>query len=231
MTNEVNHTRNGNRTAEISTGAIAILVSFLVVAAIITNQEIIPDYGNIYEDISYLSENLGRFTINSYIWLVNAILIILLGPAILLTFISHKKTSAYLASFLVSSTGIVFIAYANKGFDIIFLLKEYLKSPDIESESLMTIAMSYQISKMHLQLTAYTLAGLSAVILGLLVIKTGLLPRFIGGFAIPGGLIYASYGWLSMNSIIFSFGRLFFILSLLIFGSILLLRGTRSRES
>ena len=230
MANEVNNKRNGNRTAEISTGFTAILISFLVVAAIITNQEIIPDYSNISEDISFLSENLGRFTINTYIWLINAILIVLLGPAILLTFISYKKTLAYLASFLVSSTGIVFIFFANKGFDIIFLLKEYLKSPEIESESLMTIIMSFLISKMHLQLTAYTLAGLSAVILGLLVIKTGLLPRFIGWLSIAGGLIYATYGWVSMNSLIFSFGRLLFILSLLIFGSVLLLRGTRNKR-
>jgi len=192
MANENNHKRNGNRTAEISTGFLAILVSFLVVAAIITNQEIIPDFENIFEDISFLSDNLDRFTINTYIWLVNAILIIMLGPAILLTFISHKKTAAYLSSFLITSTGIVFIFYANKSFDIIFLLKEYLKSPEVESGPLITIAMSFLISKMHLQLTAYTLAGLSAVILGLLVVRTGSLPRFLGWLSIAGGLIYAS---------------------------------------
>jgi hypothetical protein len=200
------------------------------VAAIITNQEITPDYGNIYEDISFLSENLLRFTVNTYTWLVNAILIVLLGPAILLTFIAHEKTSSYLASFLVTCTGIVYIFYANKTFDIIFLLKEYLKSPEIESDPLMTIAMGFLISKMNLQLIAYTLAGLSAVILGLLVVRTGLLPRFIGWLAMAGGLIYASYGWVSMNSLIFSFGRLFFVLSLIIFGSVLLLRGTRNKR-
>jgi len=229
MANNNNHTKNGNRTAEISAGLVAILISFLVVAAIITNQEIVPDQGNIYEDLSFLSENLGRYSVNTYIWLVNAILILMLGPAVLLTFISREKTAAYLASFLISGTGIVYIFFANKGFDVIFVLKEYLKSPEIESESLSTLAMSYLVSKMHLQVTAYTLAGLSAVILGLLVIRTRLLPAFLGYLAIAGGLIYASYGWVSMNSLIFSFGRLFFILSLLIFGSILLLRGTRNK--
>jgi len=225
--------KNGNRRAEIPAGLVAIFVSFFVVAAIVTHLDIIPDYTNIHEDLSYLGENLNRLTLNTFCWLINSILIILLGAGILISFLPHSRSSSYLAAFLISSTGIVYLFYSINGFNLIYLVNEYLKTPDIESEALTTIALEFLITKSSLQLVAYTLAGISAVILGQFVARTGYLPRFIGWMAILGGLVYATYGWVSLDSIIFSIGRLLFILSLILFGSYLLLRGTivKKKES
>jgi hypothetical protein len=87
------------------------------------------------------------------------------------------------------------------------------------------------INKTNLQLIAYTLTGISSVILGSLIARTGYLPRFIGWMSITGGLVYMVFGWLDTESLIFSAGRVIFVLSLLLFGSFLLLRGTRDKKS
>ena len=85
------------------------------------------------------------------------------------------------------------------------------------------------VSRSNLQLAAYTLVGISSIILGLLIASSGLLPRFIGWVAIFGGLIYASFGWIGIDHILFMVGRLLFLLALIILGSFLLLRGTRKK--
>jgi hypothetical protein len=72
--------------------------------------------------------------------------------------------------------------------------------------------------------------GISSIILGLLIASSGLLPRFIGWVAIFGGLIYASFGWIDIDHILFMVGRLLFLLALIILGSFLLLRGTKKKS-
>jgi uncharacterized membrane protein YfcA len=93
-----------------------------------------------------------------------------------------------------------------------------------------SLAYKIMVSKTNLQLAAYTLAGLSSLILGLLIASTGHLPRFIGWLAILGGMIYASFGWISTDHILFTIGRLLFIIALILLGSYLLLRGLVRRE-
>ena len=80
------------------------------------------------------------------------------------------------------------------------------------------------------KLTAYTLAGLSSIILGLLIASTGHLPRLIGWLGILGGLAYGSIGWIDVNHILFTAGRLLFLIALVLLGSFLLLRGLVRKE-
>ncbi len=218
------------RGVERLAGVIALLISFLVVAAIFTSLDIYPEYINIHEDLSYLGENLDRLLLNTWIWFLNSILIILLGPLILMSFLPYGRSSAYLAAFLISTTGILYMIFSANSHDLIFLVKDYLKSAGSETDIMASLAYKIMVSKSNLQLAAYTLAGLSSMILGLMIASTGHLPRFIGWLAIVGGLIYASFGWISTNHILFTIGRLFFILALILLGSYLLLRGLVRRE-
>ena len=211
-------------------GTITLLISFLVVAAIFTSLDIYPEYINIHEDLSYLGENLERLTLNTWIWFLNAILIILLGPLLLMSFLPYGRSSSYLAAFLISTTGILYMIFAVNGHNLIFLVKDYLKSAGTETEIMASLAYKLMVHKNNLLLAAYTLAGLSSLILGLLIASTGHLPRFIGWMAIFGGLIYASFGWISTDNILFTIGRLFFIIALILLGSFLLLRGLVRRE-
>lgn len=219
------------RGVERLAGSITLLISFLVVAAIFTSLDIFPEFVNIHEDLSYLGENLERLRLNTWIWFLNSILIILLGPLLLMSFLPYGRSSAYLAAFLISTTGILYMIFSVNGHNLIFLVRDYLKSAGDESEIMASLAYKLMIHKMNLQLAAYTLAGLSSVILGLLIASTGHLPRFIGWLAIFGGLIYASFGWISVDNILFTIGRLFFIIALILLGSILLLRGLVRKEN
>ncbi len=218
------------RGVERLAGTIALLISFLVVASIFTSLDIYPEYINIHEDLSYLSENLERLQLNTWIWFLNSILIILLGPLILMSFLPYGRSSSYLAAFLISTTGILYMIYSVNGHNLIFLVRDYLKSSGTETDIMAGLSYKIMISKTNLQLAAYTLAGLSSIILGLLIASTGHLPRFIGWLAIVGGLIYASFGWISTDNILFTIGRLFFILALILLGSFLLLKGLVWRE-
>ena len=115
--------------------------------------------------------------------------------------------------------------FAVNGHNLIFLVKDYLKLAGDENEIMASLAYQIMVHRTNLQLAAFTLAGLSSLILGLLISSTGHLPRPIGWIAIFGGLIYASFGWISTDNILFTIGRLFFIIALLLLGSFLLLRG------
>lgn len=213
------------RGVERLAGIIALLISFLVVAAIFTSLDIYPEYINIYEDLSYLVENIERLRLNTWIWFVNSILIILFGPLILMSFLPHGRSSSYLAAFLISTTGILYMIFAVNGHNMIFLAADYTKSAGDEVDIMANLVYNIMVTKTHLQLAAYTLAGLSSMILGLLIASTGHLPRFIGWLAIFGGMIYAIFGWISTDNLLFTIGRLFFILSLILLGSYLLLKG------
>jgi hypothetical protein len=198
---------NKKRGVERLAGITALLITFLVVAAILTAIDIKPDYINIHEDLSYLGDNIDRLWLNSMIWFTTSVLIVLFGPLILMSFLPYGRSSAYLAAFLISTTGILYIIITINGLNIFIL-----------------------VSRSNLQLAAYTLVGISSIILGLLIASSGLLPRFIGWVAIFGGLIYASFGWIGIDHILFMVGRLLFLLALFILGSFLLLRGTKKKS-
>ena len=218
------------RGVERLAGLAALFISFLVVAAIFTSLDIDPEFINIHEDLAYLGENLERLRINTLIWFVNAIIIILFGPLILMSFLPHGRSSAYLAAFLISATGFLYLTFSVNGYNIIYLVKDYLKAAGTETDTMASLAYNILIHKTNLQQAAYTLAGLSSMILGLLIARTGHLPRFIGWMAILGGMIYASFGWISTDNLLFTLGRLLFVISLILLGSILVLRGIKKQK-
>jgi hypothetical protein len=220
---------NKKRGIERLAGITALLITFLVVAAILTAIDIKPDYINVHEDLSYLGDNIDRLWLNSIIWFVTAVLIVLFGPLILMSFLPYGRSSAYLAAFLISTTGILYIIIAINGLNMISMVTAYQGSSGQETDYIANISYFILVSRSNLQLAAYTLVGISSIILGLLIASSGLLPRFIGWVAIFGGLIYASFGWIGIDHILFMVGRLLFLLALIILGSFLLLRGTRKK--
>ena len=220
---------NKKRGVERLAGITALLITFLVVAAILTSIDIKPDFINIHEDLSYLGDNIDRLWLNSIIWFVTSVLIVILGPLILMSFLPYGRSSAYLAAFLISTTGLLYIFIAMNGFNMINMVTVYQTSTGQETDSIDNISYFMLVSRTNMQLAAYTLVGISSIILGLLIASSGLLPRFIGWLAIFGGLIYASFGWIDMDDILFIVGRLLFLLALIILGSFLLLRGTRKK--
>jgi hypothetical protein len=222
---------NGNRKIERPSGFLAIIISFLVILSILTQLDLKPNYSNILEDLSFLNENIIRLKINAFIWLINAILIIFLGPSVLMTFLPHGRSSSYLAAFLISATGILYLLFTANCFNIISVVKEYIALVDTTNSFLPSLAFNLLITRTNLQMIAYTLTGISAIVLGSLIARTGYLPRFIGWMSIIGGLIYIAFGWFDPESLVFVAGRVIFVLSLLFFGSYLLLRGTINRKS
>lgn len=220
---------NKKRGVERLAGITALLISFLVVAAILTGIDIKPDYINIHEDLTYLGDNIDRLWLNSIVWFVTSVLIVLFGPLILMSFLPYGRSSAYLAAFLISITGLLYLIIAINGLNMINMVPVYQASSGQETDYIANISYFILVSRSNMQLAAYTLVGISSIILGLLIASSGLLPRFIGWLAIFGGLIYASFGWIGIDHILFMVGRLLFLLALIILGSFLLLRGTRKK--
>jgi len=219
----------GNRKVERPSGLLVIIISFLIIASILTQLDIKPNYSNILDDLSFLGENIIRLKINAFLWLLNSVLIILFGPAILITFLPYRRTLPYSAAFLISATGIIYLFYTATCFNINSVVIEYSSTSDDVKSILPSIAYSMLINKTTLQLLAYTLTGISALVLGSFITWTGYLPRLIGLMSVAGGLIYIVFGWLDLENLVFSAGRVIFVISLMLFGIYLLLRGTRSK--
>jgi hypothetical protein len=220
---------NKKRGVERLAGTVALLITFLVVAAILTALDIEPEVATIHEDLSYLGENLDRLWLNSIIWFTVSVLIVMFGPLILMSFLPYGRSSAYLAAFLISTTGILYIITSVNGLNMIRMVTAYMASTGPETEYLANLSFYILMSRSNLQLAAFTLVGISSFILGLLIASSGLLPRGIGWVAIFGGLIYASFGWIGIEHLLFMVGRLLFLLALILVGSFLLLRGTRKK--
>jgi hypothetical protein len=217
---------NKKRGVERLAGITALIISFLLVVAILTALDIKPEDINIHEDLAYLGEHVERLRLNTLIWFITAIIIILFGPLILMSFLTYGRSSSYLAAFLISTTGILYLIIAINGFNLIQLIAVYLDSSGEDIDRMASLLYLILITRSSLQLAAYSLVGISSIILGLLIASSGLLPRLIGWVAILGGLIYASFGWIGLDEIIFMVGRLLFLLALILLGSYLLLRGT-----
>ncbi|MBA7551258.1 hypothetical protein ES705_43797 [subsurface metagenome] len=219
-----------SRGVERFAGMTGLLISFLVVTAIFTGLDINPEFAVIHEDLAYLGENLFRLRIDNLVWFINSILIIIFGPLILMSFLSQGRSSAYLAAFLICTTGIIYLIFAVNGFNLIYLIRDYLGAEGSETELLASLSYHILITKTNLQLTAYSLAGISSVIVGLMIVRSGSIPRFIGWVAITGGMIYGCTGWINAESVLFTLGRLLFVLSLILLGAVLLLRGKKKQK-
>jgi hypothetical protein len=221
---------NGDRLLEKITGLLILIIAFLAVTGILTNLDVSPDYQNIHEDTAYLGENLLRFTVNTYIWLLIAILIILLGPLLMTVFLPSGTAALYASTFMICSTGIIYLLYAINGFNLLQYIRDLRSETGEATDFLAYFSLNSIIIRQKLHLSAFTTSGISTILIGIHVIKSKQLPVFIGWFILGGGLLYAVFGWFSMQNLIFSSGRLIFILSLIIFGSYLLLAGTKTRS-
>lgn len=215
------------RGIERLTGITGLLISFLVIASIFTGMDLQPGLASMTDDFAYLWENLERLRLDNIIWFANSILIILFGPLILMSFLPHGRSSAYLAAFLITSTGMLYLMFAVQGYQLIYLIREVQWVE--EGDGMVAVQLAFQIlvTKAGLKLAAYCLAGISSIILGILIARSGHLPRFIGWMGIAGGMVYGSAGWFSTESILFTAGRLLFVLSLTLLGSYLLLKGIK----
>ncbi len=229
MSNKLRKSKNGNRVSEIITGLLILCISFLVVSAIITQQDINPDYSTLHEDLQYLNNHLERLILNTFIWLINSILIILLGPFILLSFLPYGRSAPYVISFLISTTGIMYMLFSIFGFNLSEYAKLYEEFSEENQNFIVLMAMNVILTKSALQLIAYTLTGLSAILLGSFIVIKGYIPRIIGWMATLSGLVYATFGWINVDSLVFTIGRIFLVISLITFGSYLFLRGTTKK--
>lgn len=219
-----------SRGVERLAGITGLLISFMVVTAIFSGLTVNPEFTVIHEDLAYLGENLFRLRIDNLVWFINSILIILFGPLILMSFQSQRISSVYLAAFLISATGIIYLIFAVNGFNLIYLVREYLGAEGTEAELMASLSYHILLTRRNLQLTAYSLAGISSVILGFMVVRSGIVPRFIGWVAITGGMIFGCTGWINADSVLFTLGKLLFVLSLILFGAVLLLRGKKKQK-
>jgi hypothetical protein len=219
----------GKRPLEKITGLIILIIAFLAVSAILTDLDVSPEYMSIREDMTYLGENFFRLTVNTYLWFLNAILIILLGPILFIVFPPSRNAALYAGTFMICSTGIIYLFYAINGFNLLQYTRDFQKETGEATDFLAYFSLNSIIIRQKLHLSAFTTSGISTFLIGIHVIKSRHLPVFIGWFVLFGGLIYAIFGWFSMQNLIFSTGRLVFILSLILFGSFLLLSGIKTR--
>ena len=220
---------HSNRPLERTTGLLILIIAFLGVAAILTNLDVVPDYSNISEDLSYLGENQPRFIFNTYLWFVNGILIILLGPFLMSVFLPSRSATLFASTFMISSTGIIYLFYAINGFNLLQYIRDFQTETSQARDFLTYFALNTAIIRQKLHLSAFSTSGISTILIGIHLARSRQLPAIIGWFVLTGGLIYGIFGWFSTQNLIFSAGRLIFILSLIIFGGYLMLSGIKTR--
>jgi hypothetical protein len=225
---QTNKNVKNNRPLERTTGLVLLLIAFLAVVSILTNLDVNPDYTSVREDITYLGENLPRLAVNTYLWLLNGMLVILLGPLLMTVFLPSLRPLPLASAFMISSTGIIYLFYAIHGFSLLQYTRDFMTGTEQATDFLAYFSLNAIIIRQKLQLAAITTSGISTILIGSHIIHLRQLPAFIGWFILIGGLIYAVFSWFGMQNLIFSAGRMIFILSLIISGSYLMLSGIKT---
>lgn len=210
------------------TGLLTILIGLLAVAAIFTNLDLVPEYDHAAEDTLYLADNLPRLAVNSWTWLANSMMIIIFSPMVYLLFRQGSRLLSLIMACLVFMTGMLYLLYGLRGFELMELAGSFsMLNPD-GGGNLETLAVYTLSVRQHLQLAAFTMAGTGAVFFGCYILVHRSLPSFTAILALIGGTLYAVFGWTGRDNLLFSAGRLMFIMNLLVAGSYLLFRGLRT---
>ncbi len=216
------------RRTQVRAGLLSFLLSAGIITALLTTVDIEPVYEDFSEELNYLINNLDRFQLHSFIWLANSIVIIALAPYLLIAFLPVSRNTPYLVGFLILATGFLYLMSTIHNFTIIQLLQDYQAGGEETARQIISLqVLSTLHLKQNIQMICYTLAGLSAFFLGIFMILNRSVPTYLGILAVPAGVIYGLYGWIDLSSIIFTSGRLLFILSVLILSGHLLFFGIK----
>lgn len=207
---------------------LTLLLSAGIIAGLLTTVDIEPVYENFSEELIYLINNLERFQLHTFVWLANSIIIIALAPYLLIAFLPVSRNTPYLVGFLILATGFLYLMSTIHGFTMIQSLQDYQESQDETIRQIISLeVLSSFHMRQNIQMICYTLAGLSAFFLGVFMILNRSIPTYLGILAVPAGVVYGLYGWIDLSSIVFTSGRILFILSILILAGHMLFFGIK----
>jgi len=226
MDNQTTYDRNTDRL----TGIIILLVFITLIINELTSTVIKTDLHGIHDSLKYIGEHYILFVTNTVLWIVNLILLIALAAAFLLALKIHHNTLSHFIAFGFAATGLTIMVAAAGSLSLISITNEYLKATGIESDIIAINGLSIAELRENSFLIAFTFEGLSVVLLGLLIVISRSLPKWIGWISIIGGFIFATFCWQDLNSKIFFLGRMLIILSLFLIGARLLIKGSFKAE-
>jgi hypothetical protein len=206
------------RNPEIIAGIFALFTGISVVLTLLTRIEFLTSFSSLQEDITYLNENLILLKINSIIWTISALFLMLSAAAFIVAFQPHEPILAFLQGFFLILASTMFCVSGLKGFTIINLMNHYLE-PDLKiAESIRYSIFSLSREKEVYIIASYTLIGLSFFMIGLFALITRKISIATGIIGMVTGILLPVSSSIIPTSIFASAGIalaciLFFILS------------------
>ena len=142
-----------------------------------------------------IAEDRSLFIISAAFDFAGNFIAIPLAAMLYVAFRSHDRTLATLGSFGFLAGGVLFLTTNMVMFSLIALAEDYAAASGAQAESILTSVMPIGLMFDAALIMGFIGISLGALFYGLLVITTGAVPRWIGGFGILGGIV-APFGLL-----------------------------------
>ncbi len=180
-----------NRTNERLTGAllVASIVALLghIVAVIPIGT---PDFsaGKTPEILEFIAQARDGVLTNMVFLLIYGFLVIPSALALYVAFRLHERTMALFSAFSLAVHGLSVIL-----FNILFLVvmesaEEFTETSGAEADAVATVANTFLVFLFRVQGAAWIFLGLGLVPLGILIVRSGAMARWVGWLGVVSGI-------------------------------------------
>lgn len=207
------------RKPEVIAGIFSLFTGFSIILSLLTDIEFLSYFSSLSEDIEYLSENKLWLQLNSFLWIISALLMLITSSAMISALVPHQSFLGYLHGFFLLFSSAMLCFAGLKGFSINMLLENLAvidtAHPDVVNANVLMLTGEKEI---YLK-TAYNLIGLSFFVLGFFSYVTSKIPILVGMLSTITGIMIAVFTLFIPHSILADLGMImaccmFFILTI-----------------
>ena len=206
---------------------LVVLVTVFVSGA--TDIYVSPERSEIGAVLERIANSQGQYLTSLSLGILGALLMIPLAGILYQVFSTHGRSLALVAAFALVGTGLMSLTSLMLKFALVSLSQDLAGTGSADAGLIVPIARALAFANDIIGFYAViTLLGMTMAALGILLIQSRALPRWLGWLAAMGGVLMI-LDWLDLIgvAVLGMIGFLFFLLSLLVIGIWLVLRGTR----
>lgn len=218
------------RKPEVIAGIFSLFTGFSIILSLLTDIEFLSFFSSLSEDIEYLCENKVWLQLNSFLWIISALLMTISASALISALVPHQSFLGYLYGFLLLFSAAMFCIAGIKGFSV----NSLLKIPDVAElthQDIIKTNVLMLTNEKNIYLTAaYNLIGLSFFVLGFFSYVTSKIPILVGILSTITGIMIAVFTLFIPDSILADVGMIMACFMFFILTIRFLFRGLEKRQ-
>lgn len=211
-------------------GALMLAIVAAIIGTFVSEIEVDTARSEFRQTLQDIVDDRGMFLAGAAFDMASNLITVFFAGAVYLVFRSHERSLALFAAFGLLAASSVFLVANGLDFPLYYMAQDFVAASGAEANSIASTARALALFELILESGGITLIGLGMVSLGVLIVRTEALPRWLGWLPVAGGTLLV-LGWVGfVEEVLFIIGFVGFgiiMLFLLIAGGWLIARGTR----